>query len=116
MTEKDCLFCKIIEGKIPSSIVYHKGNVVGFKDASPAAPVHLLFVHKNHTRDLNDICAKDPKGLAELIDGINQFTQESGITDPGYRVVTNVGKWAGQTIFHTHFHVLSGGNLGKFGV
>jgi histidine triad (HIT) family protein len=112
---EDCIFCKIINGSIPATKVYEKNNVVGFKDIHPDAPTHLLFVHKNHTQDLNDACSKDPKGLLELISGITQFSEEKGLKDYGYRVVTNIGRTSGQSVFHTHFHVLSGANLGKFG-
>lgn len=111
----DCLFCKIIDGKIPASKVYEDGNVIGFKDLHPQALVHVLFVHKRHTRDINDISKNDPVQLTELFQAIRLFTQNSGAEKNGFRVVTNLGKHAGQTVFHTHLHVLAGESLGHFG-
>jgi histidine triad (HIT) family protein len=111
----DCIFCKIISGVIPTEKVYEKNNVVGFKDINPLAPIHLLFIHKNHTTDLNDFCTKDPTGLMELIAAITEYSEEKGLKQSGYRVVSNIGSSSGQSVFHTHFHVLSAPRLGKFG-
>ena len=111
----DCLFCKIANGIIPVEKVYEKNNVIGFRDINPLAPIHLLFIHKNHTKDLNDICINDSKGLMELMTAIGEYSQKNGLKESGYRVVSNIGKSSGQSIFHTHFHILSGPRLGKFG-
>jgi histidine triad (HIT) family protein len=115
VVSNDCLFCKIISGAIPAEKVYEKNNVIGFKDINPLAPIHLLFIHKNHTKDLNDFCANDPNGLMELISAIAKYSEEKGLKQSGYRVVSNIGTSSGQSVFHTHFHVLSGPRLGKFG-
>lgn len=112
----DCIFCKIFNGTIPAEKVYEKNNVIGFRDINPAAPIHLLFIHKNHTKDFNDICNQDPQGLAELMKAISEYSEEKGLKDSGYRVVSNIGRPSGQSVFHTHFHVLSGARLGKFGI
>jgi len=111
----DCLFCKIISGAIPAEKVYEKNNVIGFKDINPLAPIHLLFIHKNHTKDFNDFCTNDPNGLMELMSAISDYSEEKGLKHSGYRVVSNIGSSSGQSVFHTHFHVLSGPRLGKFG-
>lgn len=111
----DCLFCKIIDGKIHSTKVYEDGNVIGFKDLHPQALVHVLFVHKRHSRDINEISKNDPVQLTDLFQAIRLYTEKSGAEEQGFRVVTNVGKHAGQTVFHTHLHVLAGEFLGHFG-
>lgn len=112
----DCIFCKIVSGSIPAEKVYEKNNVIGFRDINPSAPIHLLFIHKNHTTDLNDICNNDTQGLLELMKAIKEYSDERGLKESGYRVVSNIGRSSGQSVFHTHFHVLSGARLGKFGV
>jgi histidine triad (HIT) family protein len=112
---EDCIFCKIVNGSIQANKIYEKNNVIGFKDINPAAPIHLLFVHKNHTQNLNDICKNDPQGLLELMTAISEYSEEKGLKEAGYRVLTNIGRSSGQSVFHTHFHVLSGSKLGKFG-
>ncbi|MEA9356942.1 histidine triad nucleotide-binding protein [Bacteriovorax sp. PP10] len=110
----DCLFCKIVEGKIPASKTFENDNVIGFVDIHPQAKIHLLFVHKTHTADINELSG-DPKSLGEIFQAITEYTKAQGLDKNGFRVVTNLGKHAGQTVFHTHFHVLSGEHLGRFG-
>ncbi len=110
----DCLFCKILKGDIPSTKVYEKGNVTGFVDIFPQAKIHLLFIHKNHTTNINEM-SLDPKSVGEVFEAISEYTQAQRLDQGGFRVVTNHGKDAGQTVFHTHFHVLSGEKLGHFG-
>jgi histidine triad (HIT) family protein len=111
----DCIFCKIIDGKIPATIVYEDDNIIGFKDLSAQAPVHLLFIHRKHTKDINDMAKNDPTQLSDLFHGIRLHTEKTGLNKEGFRVVTNQGPFAGQTVFHTHLHVLGGGPLGHFG-
>lgn len=111
----DCIFCKLVEGKIPSNKIFEDEHVIGFKDLHPQAAVHNLFIHKKHTKDINDIAANDPSQLAHLFQAIKHFTEREGLDKSGFRVVTNMGKNAGQTVFHTHLHVLGGEGLGHFG-
>lgn len=111
----DCIFCKIIEEKIPSTKVYEDEQVIGFKDLHPQAHVHALFVHKTHTKDINDLVKNEPNQLIDLFNAIKIFSEKSGIDQTGFRVVTNLGKHAGQTVFHTHLHVLAGEMLSSFG-
>jgi histidine triad (HIT) family protein len=111
----DCLFCKIIKGEIPSEKVFENETVLGFKDISPLAKEHYLFIHKEHTVNINDMADEDPDQIIEVYDAISQFTKDHGLTDGGFRVVTNYGPNAGQTVFHTHFHVLGGEKLRGFG-
>ncbi|OUR98570.1 histidine triad nucleotide-binding protein [Halobacteriovorax marinus] len=111
----DCLFCKIIKGDIPSQKIYEDDFVFGFKDLNPMAKIHHLFVHKEHTGNVNELVETSPKQLADVYLAISKFSKESDLEREGFRVVTNVGPNAGQTVFHTHFHVLGGERLGHFG-
>ena len=111
----DCLFCKLVEGKIPSVKVYEDEHVVGFKDVHPQAAIHQLFIHKKHTRDINELMKSDPSQLGQLFDGIRSYSEKENLVKDGFRVVTNSGPNAGQTVFHTHFHLLAGEPLRHFG-
>lgn len=115
MKNADCIFCKIVEGKIPSTKVFENEKVFAFKDLHPAASKHYLFIHKNHTRDVNDQVATEPQQLADIFSAIREVTQQEGLDQSGFRVVTNHGPHAGQTVFHTHFHLLGGEQLRGFG-
>ena len=112
---KDCLFCKIFKGEIPSSKVYESSNVIGFKDLHPLAPIHALFIHKEHSHNVNSM-SDSPEQIAEVFQAIKKYTTEAKLEQDGFRVVTNIGPHGGQTIFHTHFHVLAGAQLRGFGV
>lgn len=111
----DCLFCKIIAHQIPSQIVFENEDVLGFKDIAPMAKEHFLFIHKKHTSNINEIADDHPEQLTHVFQAISSFTKKSSFIHNGFRVVTNLGSDAGQSVFHTHFHVLAGGRLGSFG-
>lgn len=111
----DCIFCKIVEGKIPSNKIYEDEHVIGFKDLHPQAKVHNLFIHKKHSSDINDVAGNDPSQLTHLFQAIKHFTEKEGLDKTGFRIVTNQGRHSGQTVFHTHLHVLGGEGLGHFG-
>lgn len=111
----DCIFCKIVKGEIPSTKIFENENVIGFKDLRPQAAIHQLFIHKGHTKDINDLSKNDPQELSDVFNAIRTYTQTEGLDKNGFRVVTNLGPFAGQTVFHTHFHVLAGEPLGHFG-
>ena len=111
----DCLFCKILNKEIPSAAIYEDEKVYGFKDLHPQAEVHNLFIHKSHTTNINEMAQNESPQLADIFTAIANYTQQEGLDSSGFRVVTNQGKNAGQTVFHTHFHLLGGGPLGQFG-
>lgn len=111
----DCIFCKIVEGKIPSTKIFENANVIGFKDLRPQARVHQLFIHKRHSNDINELSKSDPTQLSDLFEAMRLYSEEEGLTKDGFRIVTNLGPNAGQTVFHTHFHLLAGEPLGHFG-
>ena len=111
----DCLFCKIVSGDIPSSKVYEDDNVFAFNDISPMAKNHWLFIHKEHTKNADEMANENPEHLLDIFKAISVVTSDHGVVENGYSVITNCGPDAGQTVFHTHFHVLSGEKLAGFG-
>jgi histidine triad (HIT) family protein len=115
MKNSDCIFCKIIEGQIPSTKVYEDEKVLAFKDLHPQAAQHYLFIHKGHTSDINHLMTTEPEQIKDIFSAIQQFSYQQGLEEKGFRVVTNLGPHAGQTVFHTHFHLVSGEPLGHFG-
>lgn len=110
----DCLFCKIVNGVIPATKVFENENVIAFVDIYPQAKTHLLFIHKTHTKDINEM-SQTPMTVGSVFQAITDYTKAEGLDHNGFRVVTNLGKFAGQTVFHTHFHVVAGEQLGRFG-
>ena len=107
----DCLFCKIAAGEIPSKKVYEDDQVLAFYDIEPKAPVHLLVIPKAHLSGVRDVDGSNSGVVAHIFDVIPRVAQQLGLTD--YRIVTNNGPDAGQTVFHLHFHLLAGGKLGE---
>jgi len=112
----DCLFCKIVDGSIPSEKVFENENVIAFKDIHPQAKDHVIFIHKKHTKNIIEMNDEQPAQITEIFQAISDYTHlVNGLAEEGFRVVTNVGPNAGQTVFHTHFHILGGEKLAKFG-
>lgn len=109
----DCLFCKIISGEIHSQKVYEDDQCFAFKDIAPMAPVHFLVVPKAHFASAAEVTEENEALIGHIYTVIAKLAKEMGVAD-GYRVVTNVGALAGQTVHHIHFHVLSGKQLGAF--
>ena len=109
----DCLFCKIINGQIPSTKVFENEKVYAFKDIAPQAPVHIVIVPKEHIECANEINSENSKAVADVFEAIPEIAKIAGIADDGYRIVNNCGANAGQTVFHLHFHLLGGAMGGK---
>ncbi len=105
----DCLFCKIIEGNIPSDKVYEDDDVYAFKDIHPKAPVHVLVIPKLHIATLSD--CDDPALLGMLMDRVRMIADDVLTLEAGYRVVINVREGGGQEVFHLHIHILGGKKL-----
>lgn len=105
----DCLFCKIAAGEIPSTCLYEDESVFVFEDINPQAPVHFLVIPKAHISSCAMIDAENSALVARCFEVISKVTKERGIES--FRVVSNAGELAGQTVFHLHFHVLSGRKL-----
>jgi histidine triad (HIT) family protein len=103
----ECLFCKIVNGDIPSKIAYQDDDVVAFHDISPQAPVHILVVPRRHIPSLDGAEEGDAELMGRVLLAIRRLAREQGI-ESGYRVVNNCGAPAGQSVFHIHFHLLGG--------
>lgn len=100
----DCLFCKIAEGDIPSTKVFENQSVIGFRDISPQAPVHIVLIPKTHYKNILEIPA-DTEIINEMIKAIQEIAKLEDL-DEGFRVVNNCKEWGGQTVDHLHFHIL----------
>ena len=107
----DCVFCKIISGEIPSKKLYEDDEVLAFYDIEPKAQVHFLVIPKKHIQGACAVTSENSALVAHVFEVIAKLTAEKNLTN--YRVVTNNGTDAGQSVFHLHFHVLSGGKLGE---
>ena len=107
----DCIFCKIIAGDIPSARVYEDEFVYAFRDIAPQAPVHILVVPKAHIESAAQLTAENSFHAAKCFEAVAKIAESEELTG-GYRVITNVGPDAGQTVFHLHFHILGGAELG----
>ncbi len=108
----NCLFCKIMNGEIPSEKVYENDYVYAFRDISPQAPVHVLVIPKKHFSSLNDIGAADDRTLAECLRAISLIAEQESLSG-GFRVVSNCGPDACQSVPHLHFHILGGSQLSE---
>ena len=106
----NCLFCKIVAGDIPSTKVYEDETIYAFRDIAPQAPTHILVVPKAHIADCNGITAENSAVVAHIFEVIPQIAAAEGLAN-GYRVVSNCGDDAGQTVHHLHFHILGGKKL-----
>jgi histidine triad (HIT) family protein len=107
MTDDSCLFCQILTGAVPSDKVTETDRALAFRDISPQAPVHVLVIPKSHRATLAEVAEADPDEAAAMLTLARQVAQEEGIED-GYRLVSNNGAGAQQTVFHAHLHVLGG--------
>ncbi len=106
----DCLFCKIVAGEIPSTKVYEDDAVLAFRDIAPQAPTHILVIPKTHIGSVAEITGENSGVVAHIFEVIAKIAEEEGLKE-GYRVVSNCGNHAGQTVHHLHFHILGGREL-----
>ncbi len=107
----DCLFCKIIAGDVPSTIVHQDDSLVTFKDINPQAPLHVLIVPRKHIASLNDLAPGDDVLVGSMFRRAAALAKEHGYHERGYRAVFNTNREAGQTVFHIHLHLLAGRGL-----
>jgi len=108
MADQDCIFCKIVEGTIPASVVYEDDRCIAFNDIEPQAPTHILVIPRVHIESL-DTAAEDQKELiGHLMLTAAKIARDKGFADAGYRVVANTNADGGQTVFHLHVHLLGG--------
>lgn len=108
MADKDCLFCRILDGDIPADIVYESDTAIAFRDINPQAPTHVVIIPRKHIATINDIHADDQAIVGSLYTAASTIAREEGFSEQGYRAVMNCNKAAGQTVFHIHLHLLGG--------
>lgn len=104
----DCLFCDIVAGEVPATVVRDGGRTLAFRDVNPQAPTHVLVISKDHHADLAGLAAADPALLAEVLSEAVAAAADEGLDDRGYRLVLNTGADGGQTVAHVHAHLLGG--------
>lgn len=104
----DCLFCKIVVGAVPAKLVYQDDLIVAFRDINPVAPTHILLIPRRHVAGLDDVETSDQSLLGALLLAARQLARDEGLAEGGYRVVTNTGPNAGQSVPHLHFHLIGG--------
>ena len=107
---ENCLFCKIVAGDIPSTKVYEDDLVLAFRDIAPQAPTHILVIPKMHIASVAEISAENSGVVSRIFEVIAEIARQEGLAE-GYRVVSNCGDHAGQTVHHLHFHILGGKQL-----
>ena len=108
----DCIFCKIDDGKIPSTVLYQDEEILVFEDINPRAPVHLLLIPKKHMATLNDLGSEHERLLGKMTLKASELAEEKGVADSGYRVLINCNADGGQEVFHIHMHMIGGRRLG----
>jgi histidine triad (HIT) family protein len=106
--DKDCIFCKIVAGKVPTAFVYEDEDVVIFRDINPITPVHLLVVTRQHIPSLAEMTEDETPIVGKMIKAANQVAREQGISESGYRITFNSGPDSGQIIPHLHAHLMGG--------
>lgn len=111
MAVQDCLFCKIVAGDVPATVVRDSGRTLAFRDINPQAPTHVLVIPKDHHPDVAALAQADGELLAEVIREAHEVAAGDGVDKTGWRLVFNTGSGAGQTVFHAHAHVLGGRGL-----
>ncbi len=106
-----CIFCQVVQGKLPSKFLYEDDDVVVINDLHPVAPVHLLVIPKKHIPTLSDISGDDQLLLGKVMVVAKKMADQTGIAEKGYKAVFNVKQWGGQSIYHIHLHVVGGAPL-----
>jgi len=108
----DCLFCRIVAGEIPATVVRESARTLAFRDVAPQAPVHVLVISRDHHPSIASLLDADESLALELMHEAREVAVAEGIADAGYRLVFNIGDDGGQTVHHVHLHVLGGASLG----
>ena len=108
----DCLFCRIVRGEIPASVVYETDQVLAFRDIDPKTPVHVLVIPRAHHRDVAALGAADPQLAGALLAAVSAVADQESVADDGFRTIFNTGANGGQEVPHVHAHVLGGAPVG----
>ena len=114
MTTRDpeCIFCRIIAGEIPATVVYDDDRVLGFRDLNPQAPVHVLLIPKQHVANTEALESTHDAAIGAVVRAARAVARQEGVADSGYRLVVNTGRDANNTVDHLHVHVLGGRAFG----
>lgn len=107
-----CLFCNIATQKIPTKLVYEDEHVVAFNDIAPQAPTHILIIPKKHIATINDFADEDTFVIGHMMQTAKKLAKDLGLSENGFRVVMNCNKFGGQAVYHVHFHLLGGRQMG----
>lgn len=107
----ECLFCRIVQGNIPATIIYQDDHTLAFDDINPQAPVHSLIIPKRHVVSMHELDESDEALLGRLLTACNTVARNKGLSKRGFRLVANTGEDGGQTVGHLHFHVLGGRHM-----
>jgi histidine triad (HIT) family protein len=113
--EQDCIFCRIANGEFGTEFVFESDTVVAFNDLAPQAATHVLVVPRRHISSIAEIGREDDALLGEIVAAASSVARDRGLDESGYRILTNHGPDAGQTVFHLHLHLLGGNVLGPLG-
>jgi histidine triad (HIT) family protein len=107
-SDPDCVFCRIVAGELPSTKLHEGERLIAIRDIAPRAPTHILIVTRVHIASADNLTAADGDLLGDVFATAAELARSEGIAENGYRLVTNVGRWGGQTVDHLHFHVMGG--------
>ena len=107
-SDPTCLFCRIVAGEIPSTSVRAGDGIIAIRDIAPRSPTHILLLTREHISSAADLTADDGALLGEVFATAADIARAEGIAEQGYRVVTNIGEWGGQSVDHLHFHLMGG--------
>lgn len=111
MTDPNCLFCRIGRGEVPAEIVHEDDLVIAFRDINPKAPTHILVIPRRHVASAAELTEEDGAMLGRLFATAAQLARDAGVAERGFRLVTNAGAAAGQSVDHLHFHLLGGRSM-----
>jgi histidine triad (HIT) family protein len=106
--DPDCVFCRIVAGEIPSNRVVEHDTIIAFRDVAPRAPTHILLVPRDHIASADKLTETDGELLGRIFATAAEIARSEGISEAGYRIVTNIGEWGGQSVDHLHFHLMGG--------
>jgi len=106
--DPECLFCRIVAGELPATTVHSDDELIAIRDIAPRSPTHILILPREHIVSAADLTEEDGPLLGNVFATAVALARSEGIADRGYRIVTNVGQWGGQTVDHLHFHLMGG--------
>ena len=106
--DPECIFCRIVAGEVPSDRVTEDDTVIAFRDIAPRAPTHILIVPREHIASADKLTERDGELLGRIFGTAADIARAEGISEAGYRIVTNIGEWGGQSVDHLHFHLMGG--------